>query len=66
MYKIDKKKTIIISRPPLKNVTLPKLPKIWRKATKTKAVLKSKNSKAKGRKTVEEPNPAIVPIISET
>jgi hypothetical protein len=28
------------------------------------AVLKSTNSKARGRNIVEEPNPAIVPIIS--
>ncbi|HET6807547.1 MAG TPA: hypothetical protein VFH28_00650, partial [Nitrososphaera sp.] len=33
-------------------------------ATKTTAVLKSTKSKARGRNIVEEPKPAIVPIIS--
>ena len=56
----------VLSSPFLKKLILPILPKICRNATKTNAVLKSKNSSARGRKIVDEPNPAIVPRISET
>ena len=41
------------------------LPDIWKIATRTNAVLKSKKNNARGKKIVEDPNPAVVPIISE-
>src|SRR3989344_5440000 len=52
-----------LSKPCLKNVILPRLPKKWKKATRIRAVLKSTKNKARGKKIVEEPNPTIVPII---
>ena len=39
-------------------------PEMWKKATSINAVLKFTKNKANGRKIVEEPNPAVVPIIS--
>ena len=54
----------VLSRPFLKKLILPIFPTTWKNATKTNAVLKSKKSKARGRKIVDEPNPAIVPRIS--
>src|SRR3989344_2829468 len=54
------------SRPRRKKLRRARLPKICRKATKTRADLKSTKNKARGKKTVEEPNPATVPAISET
>ena len=56
---------IRLSKPCLKKLILPILPKMWRSATSTKAVLKSKKSNASGRKTVDEPNPAMVPTTSD-
>jgi hypothetical protein len=40
------------------------LPDMWNMATNISAVLKSKNSRATGRKTVKEPKPAMVPTPS--
>jgi hypothetical protein len=55
---------ILLSKPCLKKVILPKFPNRWNIATKIIAVLKSTNSRARGRNIVDEPKPAIVPIIS--
>lgn len=53
-----------LSKPCLKKVILARLPKRWNIATRIIAVLKSTKNKASGRNIVDEPNPAIVPIIS--
>ncbi len=53
------------SRPCLKNVNLPTLPEMWRIAVVIKAVGKSKKKSVTGKKSVEEPNPAIVPTTTE-
>jgi hypothetical protein len=42
----------------------PIFPKMCRKATKTRAVLKSKINNERGSAIVEEPKPAMVPAIS--
>ena len=44
---------------------LPRLPKRWNTATNTRAVLKSTKNNAMGKKMVEEPKPAAVPMISD-
>ena len=62
---IPKTIIILLSSPCLKKLILPMLPKICKNATKTKAVLKSTNNNASGRKMVDEPKPAIVPKTSE-
>lgn len=51
-------------RPSLKNVILPRLPKICKNATKISAVLKLTKKRANCKNIVEEPKPAVVPIIS--
>ena len=56
--------SIFLSNPWLKNLILPKLPNICDIATKINAVLKSTKNNAKGKKTVDEPNPTIAPRIS--
>lgn len=60
-----KSSTTVLSIPCLKNVILPKSPKILNIATKTKAVLKLTKYDANGREIVDEPEPAIVSITSE-
>ena len=47
-----------------KNVILPMLPEMCNMATKISAVLKSKKNKAAGKKMVEDPNPAKVPMMT--
>ena len=62
---IPKIRINLLLSPCLKNVILPRFPNKWKKATRTKAVLKSIKNNARGRKMVEEPNPAMVPITSD-
>ena len=57
--------SIRLSSPCLKKLILPIFPKMCKKATRTRAVLKSKINKLRGSAMVEEPKPAIVPMISE-
>lgn len=64
MLGIPKIKINFLSSPCLKNVILPRLPNMWKKATRVNAVLKSTKNKARGKNIVEEPNPTIVPITS--
>jgi hypothetical protein len=56
---------IFLSNPCLKKLILPRLPKRWNIATNTRAVLKSTKNNAMGKKMVEEPKPAAVPMISD-
>jgi hypothetical protein len=55
----------LLSRPCLKKVILLIFPNRWNMATRTNAVLKSTKYDASGKKIVDEPNPAIVPMISD-
>jgi hypothetical protein len=55
----------LLSRPCLKKVILLTFPKRWNIATRTNAVLKSTKYEDSGKKIVDEPNPAIVPTISD-
>ena len=57
---------IFLSNPCLKKLILPRLPNVWDIATSINAVSKSTKNKARGKKIVEEPNPAIAPIASDT
>jgi hypothetical protein len=57
---------IVLSRPCLKKLILPRFPNRWDIATNISAVLKSTKIKASGRNIVEEPKPATAPIISDT
>jgi hypothetical protein len=56
---------IFLSNPCLKKLTLPIFPIKWDIATSINAVLKSTKNNAKGKKIVEEPNPATAPITSD-
>jgi hypothetical protein len=57
---------ILLSRPCLKKLILPRFPNKCDIATSISAVLKSTKIKASGRNIVEEPKPATAPIISDT
>ena len=56
---------IFLSNPRLKKLILPMFPIKWDIATSINAVLKSTKNNAKGKKMVEEPNPATAPITSD-
>jgi hypothetical protein len=64
---LGRQKVIIIflSKPCLKKLILPRFPNKWEIATSVSPVLKSTKNNAKGRKIVEEPNPATAPISSD-
>lgn len=56
---------IFLSNPCLKKLILPMFPIKCDIATSINAVLKSTKNNAKGKKMVEEPNPAMAPITSD-
>jgi hypothetical protein len=62
MLGTPKSRINLLSKPCRKNVVAPTLADKCVMAAKIKAVLKSTNKRATGKKMVEVPNPATVPI----